>query len=72
MLAARSFPRPWCVVEIPGGFRADDASGKRLGYFYFWDDPKALHPLDDVLTVDEASASGGGHRPCTYKRRTAP
>jgi hypothetical protein len=54
MLAARSFPRPWCVVEIPGGFRVDDASGKRLGYFYAWGDAKAVHPLGDVLTVDEA------------------
>ena len=54
MPTPRGFPRPWCVVEIPGGFRVGDASGKRLGYFYSWDDPKALHPLDDVLTVDEA------------------
>jgi hypothetical protein len=44
----------WCLAEIPGGFRVDDASGKRLGYFYWWDDPNALHSLDDVLTVDEA------------------
>jgi hypothetical protein len=54
MLAPRSFPRPWCVVEIPGGFRVDDAGGKRLGYLYSWDDAKAVHPLADVLTVDEA------------------
>jgi hypothetical protein len=54
MFAPRSFPRPWCIVEIPGGFRVDDAGGKRLGYFYWWDDPNALHPLDDILTVDEA------------------
>jgi hypothetical protein len=45
MLAARSFPRPWSVVEIPGGFRVDDASGKRLGYFYSWGDANAVHPL---------------------------
>jgi hypothetical protein len=54
MLAPRSFPRPWSVVEIPGGFRVDDANGMRLGYFYSWDDANAAHPLGDVLTADEA------------------
>jgi hypothetical protein len=54
MLAPRSFPRPWSVVEIPGGFRVDDANGKRLGYFYSWGDANAVHPLGDVLTADEA------------------
>jgi hypothetical protein len=54
MLAPRSFPRPWSVVEIPGGFRDDHANGKRLGYFYSWDDANAAHPLGDVLTADEA------------------
>ena len=54
MLAPRSFPRPWSVIEIPGGFRVDDANGKRLGYFYSWDDANAVHPPDDVLTADEA------------------
>jgi hypothetical protein len=44
MLAPRSFPRPWSVVEIPGGFRVDDANGMRLGYFYSWDDANAAHP----------------------------
>jgi hypothetical protein len=54
MLAPRSFPRPWSVIEIPGGFRVDDANGKRLGYFCSWDDANAVHPPDDVLTADEA------------------
>jgi hypothetical protein len=54
MAVARSFPQPWSVVEIPGGFRVDDASGKRLGYFYSWGDANAVHPLSDVLTTDEA------------------
>jgi hypothetical protein len=39
---------------IPGGFRVDDANGKRLGYFYSWDDANAVHPPVDVLTADEA------------------
>ena len=27
-------PPPWTVVEIPGGFRVDDADGKALAYCY--------------------------------------
>jgi len=41
------------LVEIPGGYRVDDASGNRLGYFYSWDDPSGRHHAD-VLTGDEA------------------
>jgi hypothetical protein len=44
-------------AKAPGGtngFRVDDANGKRLGYFYSWDDANAVHPPDDVLTADEA------------------
>jgi hypothetical protein len=54
MAVARSFPRPWSVIEIPGGFGVDDASGKRLGYFYAWSGADAAHPLGDVLTAEEA------------------
>jgi hypothetical protein len=39
------------VVEVPGGYRVDDASGKRLGYFYF--DATATYRAD-ALTEDEA------------------
>jgi hypothetical protein len=49
----RSFPSPWSVIEIPGGYRVDDASGNRLGYFYSWDDPSGRYHAD-VLTGDEA------------------
>jgi hypothetical protein len=48
MLAPRSFLRPWPVVEIPCGFRVDDANGKRLGYFYSWDD--ASEATSSLLT----------------------
>ena len=34
-------PPPWAVVEIPGGFRVDDADGKALAYVYGLD-PKEL------------------------------
>jgi hypothetical protein len=41
------------VIDIPGGYRVEDATGKALGYFYSWDDPSAKHQAD-VLTRDEA------------------
>jgi hypothetical protein len=41
------------VIEIPGGYRVDDASGRRLAYFYSWDGPSTAHQAD-VLTGDEA------------------
>ena len=52
-MAPRSFPEPWSVVDIPGGYRVEDATGHALGYFYSWDDPTAAHQVD-VLTRDEA------------------
>jgi hypothetical protein len=49
-MAPRNFPAPWSVVEIPGGFRVQDATGQRLAYFYWWPDPTVA----DVLTEVEA------------------
>ena len=37
----RRLPAPWTVVDIPGGFRVDDADGKALAYVYGLD-PKEL------------------------------
>jgi len=37
------------AVEIPGGFRVEDADRRPLAYFYGRDDRNA-----DVLTLDEA------------------
>jgi hypothetical protein len=34
MTKPRKMPPPWAVVEIPGGFRVDDAEGKSLAYCY--------------------------------------
>jgi hypothetical protein len=45
----RTFPAPWSAVEIPGGFRVEDANRRPLAYFYGRDDPHA-----DVLTLEEA------------------
>jgi hypothetical protein len=49
-MAPRRFPPPWSVVEIPGGFRVQDATGQRLAYFYWWPAPTVA----DVLTEVEA------------------
>jgi hypothetical protein len=49
MVAPRTFPAPWSAVEIPGGFRVEDANRLPLAYFYGHDDAHA-----DVLTLDEA------------------
>ena len=49
MAVPRSFPAPWSAVEIPGGFRVQDANRQPLAYFYGRDDPNA-----DVLTLDKA------------------
>jgi hypothetical protein len=35
MRAIRSFPLPWKVVQIPGGFRVQDANSRALAYVYF-------------------------------------
>ena len=52
MLAPR-FPAPWSVLEIPGGFRVQDANRRPLAYFYGSEDPSAKHQAD-VLTLDDA------------------
>jgi hypothetical protein len=52
-MASRRFPAPWSVVDIPGGYRVEDANRQPLGYFYSWDDPSAEHQAG-VLTQDEA------------------
>ena len=49
----QSFPSPWSVIDIPGGYRVDDASGSRLAYFYFWDDLSGRYHAD-VLSPEEA------------------
>ena len=52
MRAPRPFPRPWMVIDIPGGFRVQDANRRALAYIYF-------HPGSDgredlFLTEPEA------------------
>jgi len=52
MSASRLFPRPWKVVEIPGGFRVQDANSRALAYVYFH--PGSDGREDEFLTYLEA------------------
>jgi hypothetical protein len=52
MRAPRSFPPPWQVVEIPGGFRVQDANSRALAYVYFY--PGSDSREDEFLTYLEA------------------
>ena len=49
---SRLFPRPWKVVEIPGGFRVQDANSRALAYVYFH--PGSEGREDECLTYIEA------------------
>ena len=49
----RRFPIPWIVVEIPGGYRVDDASGRTVGWFYGEDEPSRRAAMNG-MTRDEA------------------
>ena len=46
---ARSFPPPWTVETIPGGFKVVDADGQSLAYVYADD-----RQIVKSLTEDEA------------------
>jgi hypothetical protein len=61
-MAPRRFLPPWSVVEIPGGFRVQDATGQRLAYFYWWNDPTARYQAD-LLTETEAKGLAEAWRP---------
>jgi hypothetical protein len=52
MSASRLFLRPWKVVEIPGGFRVQDAYSRALAYVYFH--PESDGREDEFLTYLEA------------------
>jgi hypothetical protein len=38
-LTARRFPPPWSIEELHACFVVKDASGQKLGYFYFEEEP---------------------------------
>jgi len=49
----RSFPPPWTVERIEGGFKVADANGQSLAYVYSRETKDAAH-IAKVLTEDEA------------------
>ncbi len=54
MTKPRKMPRPWAVVETPGGFRVDDADGKALAYCYGLEPSKLPAAGEARLSLDEA------------------
>jgi len=48
-----SFPAPWSIEQIPGGFKVLDANGQSLAYVY-GRETKADADIANVLTMDEA------------------
>jgi hypothetical protein len=49
----RHFPPPWSVEELEACFIVLDASGQKLGYFYFEEEP-GRRSAAKLLTKDEA------------------
>jgi hypothetical protein len=47
------FPRPWRVIEHPGSFTVQDATGKNMGWFHFKNDPRITQSVV-VRFKDEA------------------
>lgn len=51
MTEPRRLPAPWVVMEIPGGYRVEDATGLTIAYVYGSDHPAMVA---EKLTLDEA------------------
>jgi hypothetical protein len=49
----RRFPPPWSIEELDAAFVVKDASGQKLGYFYFEEEP-GRRSAAKLLTKDEA------------------
>jgi hypothetical protein len=57
----RRFPPPWTVEEMEACFIVKDASGQKLGYFYYEDEP-GRRSAAKLLTKDEADRGQRGER----------
>jgi hypothetical protein len=55
----RSFPRPWRVVEMAGGYAVEDADGLQLGMFYGSRAAPDVARQAQTLTMDEARRMAG-------------
>jgi hypothetical protein len=49
----RRFPPPWSIEELDACFIAKDNSGRKLGHFYYEDEPGGRSAAK-MLTKDEA------------------
>jgi hypothetical protein len=69
MRIPRSFPPPWKLVEIPGGFRVQDANSRALAYVYYHSGSdggedefltylEALGVAEQIVRSAERSAAG--------------
>ena len=54
MTSPRRFPPPWRVVEMPGGYAVEDATGQQLGVFYGSRAAPDVARQAQALTMDEA------------------
>jgi hypothetical protein len=52
-LTVRRFPPPWSVEDIGAAFVVKDASGQKLGYFYY-EEEAGRRSVAKMLTKDEA------------------
>jgi hypothetical protein len=50
----RSFPAPWTVEAIEGGFKVVDANKQAIAYVYGHADTKRDAGIAKALTLDEA------------------
>jgi hypothetical protein len=69
MRIPRSFPPSWKLVEIPGGFRVQDANSRALAYVYYHSGSgggedefltylEALGVAEQIVRSAERSAAG--------------
>jgi hypothetical protein len=49
----RRFPPPWSIEDIGAAFVVKDASGQKLGYFYY-EEEAGRRSVAKMLTKDEA------------------
>jgi hypothetical protein len=53
MPTSRRFPPPWSVEDVGAAFVVKDASGQKLGYFYYEEEP-GRRSAAKLLSKDEA------------------
>jgi len=47
----RRFPPPWSIEELEACFVVKDASGQKLGYFYYEEEPEPEYTIRDLLQL---------------------